>query len=91
LGHTQAQTTLRYKLTDGWIMWALELYFFAGACWLPVVWMQIKMRNMARAALKDDTALPERYWIFDRWWAVLGSLAFPAIAVVFWLMVAKPI
>lgn len=79
-----------YHLTDGWIMWGLILYFFAGACWLPVVWMQIKMRDMAKAALDTGTPLPQRYWQYDRWWIILGSLAFPAIVVVFWLMVAKP-
>jgi uncharacterized membrane protein len=79
-----------YQLTDGWIMWGLALYFFAGACWLPVVWMQIKMRDMAKIALESGTPLPPRYWKMDRWWITLGSLAFPAIMVVFWLMVAKP-
>ena len=79
-----------YSLTDDWIMWGLALYFFAGACWLPVVWMQIKMRDMAKIALESKTPLPPRYWKMDKWWITLGSLAFPAIMVVFWLMVAKP-
>ena len=77
--------------TDAWIFWGLALYFFAGACWLPVVWMQIKMRDMAKHALDTNTDLPARYWQMDRWWIILGSLAFPAIVVVFWLMVAKPV
>jgi len=79
-----------YRLTQHWIAWGLALYFFAGACWLPVVWMQIKMRDMAKEALTSGTPLPQRYWSFDRWWIVLGSLAFPAVAAIFWLMVAKP-
>lgn len=79
-----------YQPTDGWIMWGLALYFFAGACWLPVVWMQIQMRDMAKIALESKTPLPARYWKMDKWWITLGSLAFPAIMVVFWLMVAKP-
>jgi uncharacterized membrane protein len=79
-----------YSLTDGWIMWGLALYFFAGACWLPVVWMQIQMRNMAKMALESKTPLPPRYWKMDKWWITLGSLAFPAIMVAFWLMVVKP-
>lgn len=78
-----------YQLMDGWIMWGIILYFFAGACWLPVVWMQIKMRDMAKVALESGTSLPQRYWDYDRWWIILGSLAFPAIVVVFWLMVVK--
>lgn len=79
-----------YAYTDSWVMWGLILYFFAGACWLPVVWMQIKMRDMAKHALKTGEPLPERYWKMDRWWVILGSLAFPAIIIIFYLMVMKP-
>lgn len=82
--------TLGFELTEGWILWALVLYCFAGACWLPVVWMQIKMRDMAKAAFENNTPLPERYWHMNRWWITLGSLAFPAIIIVFYLMVYKP-
>jgi uncharacterized membrane protein len=78
-----------YALSDFWIRWGLLLYFFAGACWLPVVWMQIKMRDMATHALASGTTLPARYWIMNRWWIILGTLAFPAIVVVFYLMVFK--
>jgi uncharacterized membrane protein len=80
-----------YSLMDVWILWGLLLYVFAGACWVPVVWMQIKMRDMARIAVDTGTPLPESYWRLDRWWITLGSLAFPAIVVVFWLMVSKPV
>jgi uncharacterized membrane protein len=78
-----------YAFTDRWITYALLLYFFAGACWLPVVWMQIKMRDMAKKAIDTGQTLPECYWKMDRWWIILGSLAFPAIMVVFYLMVFK--
>lgn len=81
---------LGYELTQGWVFWALILYFFAGACWMPVVWMQIKMRDMAKHALDTGEALPRRYWKLDRWWVMLGSLAFPAIIIVFYLMVYRP-
>jgi len=77
-------------LTEGWIVAAIALYVFAGACWLPVVWMQIRMKRMAAEALASGTALPEPYWRYNRWWLTLGSLAFPAVVVIFWLMVAKP-
>lgn len=79
-----------HSYSDQWIMWGLILYFFAGACWLPVVWMQIRMRDMAKAALENKTDLPARYWKMDRWWIILGTLAFPAVMIVFYLMVAKP-
>lgn len=66
------------------------LYFLAGAAWLPVVWMQIKMRDMAIAAAANGTQLPQRYWDFLKWWVALGFVAFTALVVVFYLMVAKP-
>lgn len=81
---------MEYELFSGWVLWALMLYFFAGVCWLPVVWMQIKMRDMAKLAMENGTDLPARYWAMDKWWIALGSLAFPAIMVVFYLMVYKP-
>jgi uncharacterized membrane protein len=48
------------------------------------------MRNMAKAAIEAGGSLPEDYWRLDRWWIIAGSLAFPAVVVIFYLMVAKP-
>lgn len=81
---------LNLTLSSGWVFWALCLYFFVGACWLPVVWIQIKMRNIAKQAFEDNTPLPNSYWIFNRWWIILGSLAFPAMIIIFYIMVFKP-
>jgi uncharacterized membrane protein len=80
-----------YPWTSAWIMWSIGLYFFAGACWLPVVWMQLRMRDMAQVAARENTALPALYWRYLRWWVVLGIPAFFALVIVFWLMVAKPV
>ncbi len=79
-----------YALSDRWVFWGLVLYFFAGACWIPVLWMQIRMRDLAAKAVAQETSLPDAYWVFDKWWIVAGSLAFPAVIVIFYLMVAKP-
>lgn len=79
-----------YSLEDKWLLLGVALYFFAGFCWLPVVWMQITMRDMAKIAVTKNTPLPKLYWTMDRWWITLGSLAFPAIIAVFYLMVCKP-
>ena len=77
--------------TTGWVMLSLMLYLLAGACWLPVVWMQIKMRDMAIAADRaGQFDLPAQYWRFFRYWVLLGIPAFLALVAVFWLMVAKP-
>lgn len=79
-----------YPLHSKWLMWSIILYVIAGACWLPVVWLQIRMRDMAAAAARDDTALPTLYWRYFRIWVALGVPAFAAFIVIFWLMVAKP-
>lgn len=79
-----------FSLADRWVMWGIALYLFAGLCWLAVVWMQIRMRDLAMAASKDGSVLPDAYWQLSRWWVMLGSLAFPAVVVIFWLMVVKP-
>jgi uncharacterized membrane protein len=79
-----------YPLTSRWIMWTIALYLVAGACWLPVVWLQIRMRGFAQDAVKAGTELPPIYWRYLRYWVLLGIPAFLALVVVFYLMVAKP-
>jgi len=77
-------------LTTPWIAWSVALYLLAGAAWLPVVWMQIQMRNMAMAAAATGRPVPPRYWRLLRIWVALGIIAFAALVAVFYLMVAKP-
>ncbi len=79
-----------FSLTSTWIVWSLGLYLLAGACWLPVVWLQIRMRDLARCADRDGTPLPPRYWRYARLWMALGFPAFFSVLIVFYLMVAKP-
>lgn len=79
-----------FPLDSTWIAASIALYLLAAACWLPVVWMQIKMRDMAALAAATGTDLPQRYWKFLKWWVALGIVAFAALVVVFYLMVAKP-
>jgi uncharacterized membrane protein len=81
---------LGLPLTTPWLAWSIALYFLAGACWLPVVWLQLRMREMAQAALASDQPLPALYWRYLRHWVALGIPAFTALVVVFYLMVAKP-
>jgi uncharacterized membrane protein len=77
-------------ITSRWIVWSIGLYLLAGAAWLPVVWMQIRMRDMARQAAAAGTVLPERYWSYLRVWVALGCVAFLSLLIVYYLMVAKP-
>lgn len=78
------------SLTTFWVQTALLLFFVVGACWLPVVWLQILARNDAREAAARNTPLPARYWRVMRWWFWLGWPAFISMLVIFWLMVRKP-
>ncbi|HTY98263.1 MAG TPA: DUF2269 domain-containing protein [Rhodocyclaceae bacterium] len=73
-----------------WIAAAIGLFLLAGACWLPVVWLQIRLRDMAAEAVARKGPLPTRYWRYARWWEWLGYPAFIAMVVVFFLMVVKP-
>jgi uncharacterized membrane protein len=79
-----------FPLTSRWLAWSIALYFVAGACWLPVVWMQVRMREMARTAVEQGTPLPPAYARYLRVWIALGLPAFVSLLVVFYLMVAKP-
>ena len=76
--------------TARWIVWSIALYLLAGACWLPVVWLQMRMRDMASDALARGAPLPPLFDTFLRIWTALGVPAFLALVVVFYLMVAKP-
>ena len=64
---------------------------FAGACWLPVVWLQIRMQRLSAEALAQQTALPAAYWRMARCWFWLGLPAFTAMLLVVALMVFKHI
>lgn len=79
-----------WPLTTPWIMWSIGLYLFAGACWLPVVWLQINMKRMTDEARQSGNILPARYWLYARWWEGLGYPAFAAMLTVYFLMVNKP-
>jgi len=80
-----------FSMSANWIIWSIALYVLAGLCWLPVVWLQLKMRDMAQlVATQGGTELPPRYWRYERIWTLLGIPAFGALVVVYWLMVNKP-
>jgi uncharacterized membrane protein len=82
--------TAGWSLDTPWLALSIALYLLAGACWLPVVWLQIRLSRMADAALASGQPLPALYWRYARWWEGLGYPAFIAVLVVFYLMVNKP-
>jgi uncharacterized membrane protein len=79
-----------YPLGEGWIVASILLYLFTGAFWLPVVWMQARMRNLARAAAEAGEGLPAAYHRLFRWWFAFGFPAFAAVLLIFWLMITRP-
>ena len=81
---------LGWSLTEGWIALSLGLYVLTGAFWLPVVWMQTRMRDLARAADVANTPLPPEYHGLYRLWFLCGFPAFFAVLAILWLMAARP-
>jgi uncharacterized membrane protein len=80
-----------YNLNNSWVFYSIILYLIAGLCWLPVVFLQIEMRNLSLTALKYNTTLPDKYWSYKKMWFYLGVPAFFSILGVFYLMTNKPI
>lgn len=82
---------LGWPLWDGWIAVSLALYVFIGLFWLPVVWIQAKMRNEARTSAQSGTTLTPRYMRLYRIWFACGIPAFLAIVALLWLMIVRPV
>lgn len=76
-------------LSTPWLAASLVLYAITGACWLPVVWLQMRLRDLAAQGVAEG-ALPAAYWRYFKAWVVLGIPALLAFLAIFWLMVAKP-
>ena len=75
--------------TTPWVMASLLLYILAGACWIPVVWLQIRMQKLSEQANLTGCALPEQYWRYARYWFWLGVPAFISMVLIVLLMVYK--
>ncbi|ALD93320.1 putative integral membrane protein [Cupriavidus gilardii CR3] len=73
-----------------WLRVSIVLYVVAIACWLPVVWLQMRMRTVSAAAAGARTPLPPAYWRYFRWWFALGVPALFSFLAIFYLMIAKP-
>ena len=82
--------TAGYSLGESWIVASIALYLITGAFWLPVVWMQSRMRRLARSAAEAGVPLPPEYHRLFRWWFAFGFPAFTAVLAIFWLMIARP-
>lgn len=79
-----------WSLGEGWIVLSLALYVLTGLFWLPVVFIQIELRNLARAAARESRPLPTRYFQLYRIWFACGFPAFFSVIAIVWLMLTKP-
>ncbi len=79
-----------WDLTEPWVLLSLGLYLVTGAFWLPVVWIQTRLRDLARAAAAEDHPLPPRYHRLFRIWFLCGFPAFASVLAILWLMLARP-
>jgi uncharacterized membrane protein len=77
-------------LTERWLMASLGLYAVAGLFWVPVIFMQIEMRDLARTAAAQNQPLPPRYFALIRRWFWFGIPGFGSVMIILWLMIAKP-
>jgi len=83
--------TAGWPMSAAWVVASVTLYAIAGLCWLPVVWIQIRMQRIAaEAAGRGVRELPSEYWRLARLWERLGYPAFLAMVAVYFLMVLKP-
>ena len=78
------------SLEERWLITSLVLYAIAGLFWVPVIFMQIEMRNLARIAEVGEKALPPRYFVLFRRWVWSGIPGFGSVMIILWLMIAKP-
>ncbi|HEY1147760.1 MAG TPA: DUF2269 domain-containing protein [Pseudoduganella sp.] len=79
-----------FPLNSRWLTWSIALYLVSLLCWLPVVWLQMRMRDVAAVAAHEAAPLPPLFGRYFRAWVLLGIPAFFAFVAVFYLMVAKP-
>jgi uncharacterized membrane protein len=78
------------SFTERWLSASLALYALAGLFWVPVIFMQIEMRDLAQWAVDKGTALPSRYFALFRRWCLFGIPGFGSVMLILWLMIAKP-
>jgi uncharacterized membrane protein len=79
-----------WPLDQFWLKASLVLYAVVVACWLPVLWLQVRARDLAAEAAASGSALPPAYHRAMRAWFWLGWPAFASVLAIFWLMIAKP-
>jgi uncharacterized membrane protein len=78
-------------LSEGWLATSLALYVVAGLFWVPVIFMQMEMRDLAVIAAEKGQPLPPRYFLLFRRWFRFGIPGFGSVMIILYLMSAKPV
>lgn len=79
-----------FETFEYWLIVTYGLYVLAGLCWFPVVWIQIRLKNILLLSHETGEDLPDHYHRLFRNWFLLGWPAFLGLLVIFYMMVAKP-
>ncbi|HAT1770702.1 TPA: DUF2269 domain-containing protein [Legionella pneumophila] len=79
-----------FSWTSFWILGSILGYVIAACCWFPVVYLQIRIRDLAIESIKNNTTLPNEYHRYFLYWFILGWPAFLSLIGVFYLMTNKP-
>ena len=80
-----------WPLNHTWLLGSVGLLALAGLCWLPVLWLQMRVRNLSAEALRNGESLPARAGRYLRIRLALGWPPLLALLVIFWLMAVKPL
>lgn len=80
-----------WSLSEPWLLLSLCLYVLTGCFWLPVVWIQKRLRDLARQAAHEGTALQPDYDRLFKIWFISGFPAFFAVMAILWLMISRPV
>ena len=80
-----------YPLTEPWLLWSTVAFVVAALCWLPVVWLQMRLRDIAVEAAAAGRELPADYARHLGAWTALGIPALVSFLAIFYMMVARQV
>jgi len=81
---------LNYSYSSVWFLVVISLFIFIGVCWLPVIFLQYRLKQLADQAIEEGI-LSDSFKKTMKLWTILGIPAFASVIVIFWLMVFKPL
>ena len=83
-----------YAWNSQWLLMSYGFYLLAALCWLPVVWIQIKLKKILAYHIEHKIPFSVKahpqYQLLFRIWFILGWPAFISLVAIFYLMVQKP-